>query len=133
MLMVSLDDPLDEKTVVGVAKSYLEQCGYDLALLDTREVRIVYRERLRDLSGDALSHKSLRTPPPASRCSPRSQRSCRHAAAMMLSAPEPRRRTPSTRCCQPSRLGRRGMSGYALHPGFGAHAGAGAPQATAKV
>ena len=60
MLMVSLDDPLDEKTLTGDAKSYLEQRGYDLALLDTREVRIVYRDDLRNLSGDALSHPAKR-------------------------------------------------------------------------
>ena len=39
MLMVPLDDRLDGKTLTGDAKSYLDQHGYDLALLDTREVR----------------------------------------------------------------------------------------------
>ena len=65
MLMVPLDDPLDEQTLTGDARSYLEQRGYDLALLDTREVRIVYRERLSNLSGDALTRpvKAYSSPP----------------------------------------------------------------------
>ena len=65
MLMVPLDDSLDEKTLTGDAKSYLEQRGYDLALLNTPEVRIVYRDRLKNLSGDALSRpvKAYSSPP----------------------------------------------------------------------
>lgn len=65
MLMVPLDDSLDEKTLTGDAKSYLEQRGYDLALLNTPEVRIVYRDRLKNLFGDALSRpvKAYSSPP----------------------------------------------------------------------
>jgi hypothetical protein len=65
MLMVSLDHPLPAGTLIVNARGYLEQRGYDLALLDTREVRIVYRDRLKDLAGEALTRpvKAYSSPP----------------------------------------------------------------------
>ncbi len=46
MIMVPLDDPLDPEMQIGEALEYLEGQGFDLALLRSSEVRIVYREQL---------------------------------------------------------------------------------------
>jgi hypothetical protein len=46
MIMVPLDDPLDPEMTVADALDYLEKHEFDLALLRTPEVRIVYRDRL---------------------------------------------------------------------------------------
>jgi hypothetical protein len=47
MIMVPLDTPIDPSMTVGDVLDYLEQNGFDLALLDDREVRVVYRDDLR--------------------------------------------------------------------------------------
>jgi hypothetical protein len=57
MIMVPLDAPLDPEMRISEAFNYLDGQGYDLALLATPEVRVVYRDRLADVKetkGDAL-------------------------------------------------------------------------------
>ena len=50
MIMVPLDDPLDPEMPITQALEYLDDNEFDLALLRTPEVRIVYRDRLREIS-----------------------------------------------------------------------------------
>ena len=47
MIMVRLDDPLDPETSIVDALAYLDRNEFDLAILATDDVRIVYRDRLR--------------------------------------------------------------------------------------
>lgn len=49
MIMVPLDTPLDPEIPIGQALAYLDENEFDLALLRTDEVRIVYRKRLADV------------------------------------------------------------------------------------
>jgi hypothetical protein len=49
MIMVPLEPAIDPSTPIGEVLEYLEDKGFDLALLSTAEVRIVYRNRLRDV------------------------------------------------------------------------------------
>jgi hypothetical protein len=49
MIMVPLEPAIDPSTPIGEVLEYLENKGFDLALLSTAEVRIVYRNRLRDV------------------------------------------------------------------------------------
>ena len=62
MIMVPLDEPLDPEMPIAEGLVYLDENEFDLALLRTDEVRIVYRHRLRTVpeSGrsDPLKRKS---------------------------------------------------------------------------
>jgi hypothetical protein len=55
MIMVPLDDPLDPDMPIEEALSYLDRNEFDLALLRTPEVRIVYRNRLRQVAAATRS------------------------------------------------------------------------------
>lgn len=46
MLMVALDEPLEPGIPISEALAYLDENGFDLALLRSPEVRIVYRDQL---------------------------------------------------------------------------------------
>ena len=50
MIMVPLDDPLDPEMPITQALKSLDDNEFDLALLRTPEVRIIYRDRLREIS-----------------------------------------------------------------------------------
>jgi hypothetical protein len=50
--MVPLDTPIDPSKTVGDVLEYLERNGFDLALLDDREVRVVYRDDLRHVPSE---------------------------------------------------------------------------------
>src|SRR5262245_47707549 len=50
MIMVRLDDPLDPEMPIAEALTYLDRNEFDLALLRTPEVRIVYRDHLRHVA-----------------------------------------------------------------------------------
>ena len=65
MIMVPLDEPLDERMLAGDARDYLDEREYDLALLHTPEVRVLYRERLKSLSANAIDRpaKAYSVPP----------------------------------------------------------------------
>ena len=69
MIMVRLDDPLDPEMPIAEAIAYLDRNEFDLALLRTPEVRIVYRERLRQVPerGPAKPLKANATHPRADR------------------------------------------------------------------
>ena len=49
MIMVRLDDPLDPETPIAEALAYLDENEFDLAILATDEVRLVYRSRLQQV------------------------------------------------------------------------------------
>ena len=49
MIMVRLDDPLDPDTPIAEALAYLDRNEFDLAILATDDVRIVYRDRLQQV------------------------------------------------------------------------------------
>jgi hypothetical protein len=49
MIMVPLDEPIDAAWSVGEGLKYLERQGFDLALLNREDVRIVYREQLKSV------------------------------------------------------------------------------------
>jgi hypothetical protein len=53
MIMVRLDDPLDPEMPIAEALDYLDRKEFDLALLRTPEVRIAYRDRLREVPEQA--------------------------------------------------------------------------------
>jgi hypothetical protein len=74
MIMVPLDDPLDPEMPIGDALSYLDENEFDLALLRTPEVRIIYRERLRSVPAQAQSK-----PIKANAYSPRADRLVEHS------------------------------------------------------
>ena len=52
MIMVPLEPSVDPSTSISEVLEYLEDKGFDLALLSTSEVRIVYRDRLRTVPLD---------------------------------------------------------------------------------
>jgi hypothetical protein len=52
MIMVPLDDPLDPEMPLAEALAYLDENEFDLALLRTADVRIVYRARLKQVPED---------------------------------------------------------------------------------
>jgi hypothetical protein len=73
MIMVPLDRPLDPEMAIADALAYLDERSFDLALLDTNTVRIVYRERLAQIPEGA------RTEPIKKRAdSPRADRLIEH-------------------------------------------------------
>lgn len=49
MIMVPLDDPIDPEMPIAEALRYLDENEFDLAILASDEVRIVYRDRLKDV------------------------------------------------------------------------------------
>jgi hypothetical protein len=49
MIMVPLDDPLDPEMSIADALTYLDRNEFDLALLATPELRVVYRDQLRQV------------------------------------------------------------------------------------
>jgi hypothetical protein len=49
MIMVPLELPIDPTESVADVLGYLEDNGFDLAILDGRDLRIVYRDRLRSV------------------------------------------------------------------------------------
>lgn len=49
MIMVPLDDPIDPEMPIAEALTYLDENEFDLAILASDEVRIVFRDRLRDV------------------------------------------------------------------------------------
>ena len=74
MIMVRLDDPLDPDMPIADALSYLDENEFDLALLRTPEVRVIYRERLRGMPAHAQSK-----PIKANAYSPRADRLIEHS------------------------------------------------------
>ena len=73
MIMVRLDDPLDPDMPIAEALEYLDRNEFDLALLRTPEVRIIYRDRLRIVPEPARSK-----PVKANAYSPRADRLIEH-------------------------------------------------------
>ena len=61
MIMVTLDDPLDPDMPIADALAYLDRNEFDLAILASDEVRIVYRSRLEQVTegnrGDPVKRK----------------------------------------------------------------------------
>lgn len=49
MIMVPLDDPLDPEMSIEEVIRYLDQNEFDVALLATDDVRVIYRDRLKQL------------------------------------------------------------------------------------
>ena len=60
MIMVPLETPVDASTSVDDALAYLEMNGFDLALLDDREVRLVYRDDLRRVPPERRDSRAMR-------------------------------------------------------------------------
>ena len=73
MIMVRLDEPLDPEVPIVDALAYLDRNEFDVALLRTPEVRVVYRDRLRQVPEPAQA-KPVR----ANACSPRADRLIDH-------------------------------------------------------
>jgi hypothetical protein len=73
MIMVRLDHPLDPEMPITAALEYLDRNEFDLALLRTPEVRIIYRDRLQCVPEPACSK-----PVKANSYSPRADRLIEH-------------------------------------------------------
>jgi hypothetical protein len=74
MIMVPLDDPMDPEMPIAEALAYLDRNEFDLALLRSPEVRIVYRDRLKQV-GDANRGQAVKT----KASSPRGDRLIEHS------------------------------------------------------
>jgi hypothetical protein len=74
MIMVPLDDPLDPEMPIADAIAYLDANEFDIALLKSEDLRIVYRKRLADVP------ESARTEPVKRKwSSPRADRLVEHS------------------------------------------------------